>query len=532
MPAFIKDTVNALEAKVRRANSDRKAPKAMNYTIPPPPPPRKDNIFSIIDNIKTTGKYMKGALFDGRDGIPVQDPNDEDKGYCKARDLRLGNRFFVKNGKCDTTMSVPSCRGKDRYMYIDNVPSSVLPCIDTTQPVDPLCSKMGEGLFTGVIEDILNVNPFEMIASSTGQGSIVNDTCVLRSELVGQEKFGYRTYTRETRCAPKRRPLICSMTMNGMPTCPLYDKTDHAEKARKADYQPKTPYLVEMTNKQLAAVIKRALNVTAEPSETERLPLDKYDTVWHTICQMVHEKWTSELKGADATPSFVLKHCCMSDKIQCANDILLYQWYATIYRTDREYGFQIKWRVYYNQNDQNSYMDKGDIVGNPMPTDLDTPTKMTAVGPNTIYEQIEGFTGGVATEEEATNITGNSMMTKVVRSRYAFALCILVRIALCVLAACVPLSVLPWLGALALIPAVGFVLIYALKLRRTGIETGGKPIWWDAFRPVHGALYGLFAVLALYRVRIAYVALVVDVIIGLLLFLFIRMRIPSSLEMD
>ena len=63
------------------------------------------------------------------------------------------------------------------------------------------------------------------------------------------------------------------------------------------------------------------------------------------------------------------------------------------------------------------------------------------------------------------------------------------------------------------------MLIYALKLRRTGTETGGQPIWWDVFRPLHGALYGAFGVMALYRVRSAYLALLVDVISGLGLFL-------------
>lgn len=53
-------------------------------------------------------------------------------------------------------------------------------------------------------------------------------------------------------------------------------------------------------------------------------------------------------------------------------------------------------------------------------------------------------------------------------------------------------------GIAALFPATGFSAIWALKLRRTGIEVQSpdKVVWWDHLRPLHAATYFAFAYLA------------------------------------
>ena len=75
------------------------------------------------------------------------------------------------------------------------------------------------------------------------------------------------------------------------------------------------------------------------------------------------------------------------------------------------------------------------------------------------------------------------------------------------------------MGALALIPAIGFFTIYFGKLRKTGAEVFGERIWWNDLRPVHGFLYALFAILALQRNTKAWIVLLVDVAIGLTAFI-------------
>jgi hypothetical protein len=79
------------------------------------------------------------------------------------------------------------------------------------------------------------------------------------------------------------------------------------------------------------------------------------------------------------------------------------------------------------------------------------------------------------------------------------------------------------IGKLILIPAIGFIVIYVFGLRKVGIETGGKPIWWNNLRPIHALLYFVFAVSTRTNyASYAWIILVVDVLIGLIAHLLAR----------
>lgn len=91
-------------------------------------------------------------------------------------------------------------------------------------------------------------------------------------------------------------------------------------------------------------------------------------------------------------------------------------------------------------------------------------------------------------------------------------------------------SVLEVLGALALLPAIGFFYIYATGARKTGPEVFGDRIWWNHLRPFHGAMYGLFSVMALFHVPYAWVVLLVDVLVGLAAFVHHHMTTIPRLE--
>ncbi len=70
------------------------------------------------------------------------------------------------------------------------------------------------------------------------------------------------------------------------------------------------------------------------------------------------------------------------------------------------------------------------------------------------------------------------------------------------------------LGALALLPAIGFFYIYATGSRKTGPEVFGDRIWWNGLRPFHGLMYALFSVMALFHYPQAWIVLLVDVLVG------------------
>jgi uncharacterized membrane protein YfcA len=66
---------------------------------------------------------------------------------------------------------------------------------------------------------------------------------------------------------------------------------------------------------------------------------------------------------------------------------------------------------------------------------------------------------------------------------------------------------------------IGFLTIYFKGLRKTGMETEGRPIWWNNLRPVHGFLYILFSILYMLNVKNAWIILLIDVVIGLIAFI-------------
>jgi len=83
----------------------------------------------------------------------------------------------------------------------------------------------------------------------------------------------------------------------------------------------------------------------------------------------------------------------------------------------------------------------------------------------------------------------------------------------------VNVAYLPYIGYLALLPAIGFFYIFFTKTRQTGAEVFGEKIWWNNLRPIHGILYALFAYNAIYKNVGAWKFLLVDVILGLVSFL-------------
>tara|TARA_B110000305_G_C18857848_1_gene367419 strand:- start:20 stop:397 length:378 start_codon:yes stop_codon:yes gene_type:complete len=109
-----------------------------------------------------------------------------------------------------------------------------------------------------------------------------------------------------------------------------------------------------------------------------------------------------------------------------------------------------------------------------------------------------------------------------IQKRFALFLgaCIPLRFLIVYLVKNIHINYLHYLGYIALIPAFGFLYLYFTGKRQTGPETQGAPIWWSKFRIIHGLLYLLFAIYAINKIAFAYQFLLLDVIIGLILFLW------------
>jgi len=92
--------------------------------------------------------------------------------------------------------------------------------------------------------------------------------------------------------------------------------------------------------------------------------------------------------------------------------------------------------------------------------------------------------------------------------------CIALRCYFAYLAKTISNDYLPIMGYLALLPAIGFSIIYAFNLRKTGPEVFGDTIWWNRLRPIHAVLYFCFAISAIKKKSWSYIFLLLDVIIG------------------
>jgi hypothetical protein len=97
--------------------------------------------------------------------------------------------------------------------------------------------------------------------------------------------------------------------------------------------------------------------------------------------------------------------------------------------------------------------------------------------------------------------------------------CIGTRSAFALIAKNISVNYLPYLGYLALLPAIGFIYIYLTGSRQTGAEVFGEKIWWNDLRPLHSLLYFLFAYNAIIGNKQAWIYLLVDVLVGLISFI-------------
>lgn len=101
-------------------------------------------------------------------------------------------------------------------------------------------------------------------------------------------------------------------------------------------------------------------------------------------------------------------------------------------------------------------------------------------------------------------------------------LCIPSRLLLVYFSKVASISHLSILGYLALVVAVGFIVLFVTGWRKQGVETFGQPIWWNMLRPIHALFYFLFAYHAIVKkdTNNAWKFLLADVLVGLTSFMY------------
>jgi len=95
--------------------------------------------------------------------------------------------------------------------------------------------------------------------------------------------------------------------------------------------------------------------------------------------------------------------------------------------------------------------------------------------------------------------------------------CIPTRISLTLFAKYINNDILPYLGIITLIPSFGFIFLYFFGNKKTNIV--GQNIWWHDKRILHGILYLLFSINAIYKNKNSYIFIATDTFMGLIIFI-------------
>lgn len=97
--------------------------------------------------------------------------------------------------------------------------------------------------------------------------------------------------------------------------------------------------------------------------------------------------------------------------------------------------------------------------------------------------------------------------------------CFILRLTISILAKNVANIYLKYMGYIAIIPAIGFIILFITGLRTGGTGAFNNNIWWDYMRPIHAILFLSFSYLAIRGNKHAYLLLLLDSLLGLLSFL-------------
>jgi len=154
----------------------------------------KGDIFTSINDFNAIRVYMDTLIY-GKNII-------SSKGDYKQHPL--GQNYFIKSGTCGDE-STDECKGKDRYLYIENIPTGKIPCMGKYAPKTNF-----KGLIPGMLEDVAKVNPMATFNNMRGVGFKVNDKCIKQTLPVGPATNSHKKGKyKETHCSPELRPPDC-----------------------------------------------------------------------------------------------------------------------------------------------------------------------------------------------------------------------------------------------------------------------------------------------------------------------------------
>ena len=128
--------------------------------------------------------------------------------FDDGKDISVGSNYYMNTKTlCDETSS-EECRGKDRYVYIRNIPTGTIPPFNLSFYNATGCNLTGltegRGIVPGLIEDVYDFNPIELGRAVSGIGNLGSSTCKKMTLPVGSKIYSKdkenNTWNWETKC--------------------------------------------------------------------------------------------------------------------------------------------------------------------------------------------------------------------------------------------------------------------------------------------------------------------------------------------
>jgi len=152
------------------------------------------SLSALYTDISAFGTYTDTLAF-----------GDTKMGFDGPKQRPLGMNFFIESGKCNKKSS-DECKGKPRYLYIENIPTGKIACLDQLGIKLPATSI--RGIVPGLIMDAVEINPVEIFSSLAGKGNSLSAPCERQTKPVGTYD-DIRNGKTETQCTPKKDGLKC-----------------------------------------------------------------------------------------------------------------------------------------------------------------------------------------------------------------------------------------------------------------------------------------------------------------------------------
>lgn len=142
---------------------------------------------SILKNVDDLFKYTLTYLVSGK--------------TLSGRDVALGENYFIESGTCDESSS-SECVGRKKHIYVRNIPTGSMPPAQISFNEFTGCNLQGltemRGIIPGMVEDIYDINPYEVTKSMIGSGNIGSNSCKRMKLPVGKRIYDNKNLSDDT----------------------------------------------------------------------------------------------------------------------------------------------------------------------------------------------------------------------------------------------------------------------------------------------------------------------------------------------